>query len=87
MGDDKMQIITQVLTRLMERDPSASADDICDSFVQEMRDDEVLLDAVMETLVDSLIEIAQKIDQNEPLTDAERERWREATGVLICSTT
>ena len=82
MDADKMQIIAQALTRLMESKPEASDDDICDSLVQEMRDDEVLLNAVMETLVDSLITIAQKVDKNEPLTEDERERWQEAMGVL-----
>jgi hypothetical protein len=80
-GTDKMQIISQALTRLMESKPEASADDICDSLVQEMRDDEVLLNAVMETLVDSFNMIAQKVDKNEPLTEDERERWQEAIGV------
>jgi hypothetical protein len=82
MDADKMQIITQTLTRLMESKPEASADDICDSVVQEMRDDHVLLNAVMETLVDSLVMVAQKVDKNEPLTADERERWQEAIGVL-----
>ena len=78
-----MQIVTQALTRLMDNNPEASADDICEAILQEMRSDERLLNAVTEHVLNSLFTIAGKIDKCEPLTEAERERWQEAMGSSI----
>jgi hypothetical protein len=83
MGADALRIITQAVARIMDNNPEASADDICEAILEEMRRDELLRNAVAEHVLNSLFTIAGKIDKCEPLTDDERERWQEAMGSSI----
>jgi hypothetical protein len=81
---EPMQLVIQVITRLIEENPDASSDEICEEVLREMRRDVIVKNAVVETVFDSLSTIAEKLDRGELLTDDERESFQEAmVGIIL----
>lgn len=84
MAAEPMQLVIQVITRLIEENPDASSDEICEEVLREMRRDVIVKNAVVETVFDSLSTIAEKLDRGELLTDDERESFQEAmVGIIL----